>query len=163
MFSNLSKGSVLYGLETGNGIKLFTGSVENITIPRPKYPQNTFGQIPEMVIDIVATINGERREFQQVPSNNVIADFGPNSVILSDSRDSLMNHIRTLRQKSKNIVDSAPTHKELIPQYDSVLSELDPNSISDSAVKELSNKVNGMESQMSEILSLLRQRTTNPV
>ena len=75
MFSNLSKGSVLYGLETKGEIKMFTAPVDSVTIQYPKHMNNTFGQLPEMVVDIVATVNGERREFKQVPSNSAIADF----------------------------------------------------------------------------------------
>ena len=60
MFSNLSKGSVLYGLDTKDGIKVFNATVDSVSIPRPRFMQNTFG-IPEMVLDIVATVNGERK------------------------------------------------------------------------------------------------------
>ncbi len=156
MFSNLSKGSVLYGLDRKNGNKVFTATVETISIPRPRFNQNTFGQIPEMVVDIAATINGERKEFQQVPNNNVVADFGPNSLVISDSKDSLINHIKALRQESKSVIDSAPTHQEWLPQYDAALNELDPTTANDNAVKELNNKVNSLESQIAEMLSLLK-------
>jgi hypothetical protein len=163
MFSSLSKGSVLYGLDRKNGNKPFTATVESISLPRPRFNQNTFGQIPEYVVDIAANIGGERKEFQQVPNNNVVADFGPNSLVISDSKDSLINHIKALRQESKGVVDSAPMHQEWIPQYDAALSELDPATANDNAVKELSGKVNNMESQMAEILSLLKQGNTKTV
>jgi hypothetical protein len=163
MFSSLSKGSVLYGLDRKNGNKPFTATVESISLPRPRFNQNTFGQIPEYVVDIAANIGGERKEFQQVPNNNVVADFGPNSLVISDSKDSLINHIKALRQESKGVVDSAPMHQEWIPQYDAALSELDPATANDNAVKELSGKVNNMESQMAEILSLLKQGNAKTV
>ena len=163
MFSNLSKGSVLYGLDTKGEVKMFTATVDSISIPRPKYMQNTFGQLPEMVLDIVANVNGERKEYKEVPTNNVIADFGPDTFVLSDSRESLMNHVRNQLQKSKDIVNSADKHKSLIPQYEKVLGELDPASANDNAVKELRGQVESMQSQMNEMLSLLRQKTSNPV
>jgi hypothetical protein len=163
MFSNLSKGSVLYGLDTKGEVKMFTATVDSISIPRPKYMQNTFGQLPEMVLDIVANVNGERKEYKEVPTNNVIADFGPDTFVLSDSRESLMNHVRNQLQKSKDIVNSADKHKSLIPQYEKVLGELDPASANDNAVKELRGQVESMQSQMNEMLSLLKQKTTNPV
>jgi hypothetical protein len=163
MFSNLSKGSILYGLDTKGGVKMFTASVESVSMPRPKYVQNTFGQLPEMVVDIVANINGERREFKQVPSNNAIADFGPDTFVLSDTKDSLMNYVRSQLQRSKDVVNSADKHKSLIPQYEQVLGELDPASANDNAVKELRGQVESMQSQMQEMLSLLKQRTTNQV
>lgn len=118
MFSNLSKGSVLYGLDNKEGVKLFTATVNTVTLPYPRNAQTVFGQLPEMVVDIVVNLNGERKEFKQVPSNNVIADFGPNTIVLSDSKDSLMNYVRSLKQTSKSIIDSAPMHEKLIPQYD---------------------------------------------
>lgn len=163
MFSNLSKGSVLYGLDTKGEIRMFTATVDSISIPRPKYMQNTFGQLPEMVLDIVANVNGERKEYKEVPTNNVIADFGPDTFVLSDSRDSLMNYVRSQLQRSKDIVNSADKHKSLIPQYEHVLGELDPASANDNAVKELRGQVESMQSQMNEMLSLLKQRTPNPV
>jgi hypothetical protein len=163
MFSNLSKGSVLYGLDTKGEVKLFTATVDTVSMPRPKYMQNTFGQLPEMVLDIVANVNGERKEYKEVPTNNVIADFGPDTFVLSDSRDSLMNYIRSQLQRSKDIVNSADKHKSLIPQYEQVLGELDPASANDNAVKELRGQVESMQSQMQEMLSLLKQKTTNQV
>lgn len=156
MFSNLSKGSVLYGLDRKNGNKVFTATVDSVSLPRPRFNQNTFGQIPEYVVDIVANINGERKEFQQVPNNNVVADFGPDSLVISDSKDSLANHIKSLRQESKRVIDSAPIHQEWIPQYDAALSELDPATANDNAVKELRGQVEDMRSQMAEMLSLLK-------
>jgi ElaB/YqjD/DUF883 family membrane-anchored ribosome-binding protein len=162
MFSNLSKGSVLYGLDTKGEVKLFTATVDSVSIPRPRYVQNTFGQLPEMVVDIVANINGERKEYKEVPTNNVIADFGPDTFVLSDSRDSLTNYARSQLQRSKDIVNSADKHKSLIPQYERVLGELDPASASDNAVKELRGQVESMQSQMQEMLSLLKQKNNNP-
>ena len=163
MFSNLSKGSVLYGLDTKGEVKLFTATVDTVSLPRPRYMQNTFGQLPETVVDIVVTINGERREFKQVPSNNAIADFGPDTFVLSDTKDSLMNYVNSMLQNSRNIVNSVGKHKALITQYENVLAELNPNVANDNAVKELKGQVESMQSQLSEALALLKQRTPNPI
>lgn len=156
MFSNLSKGSVLYGLDTKEEVKLFTASVERVTLPYPRTMQNTFGQLPEMVVDISVNVNGEKKEFKQVPSNNVIADFGPNTLVLSDSKDSLINYVKSLRQTSKNIIESCSRHEKLIPQYDEVLQELNPEMVNESAVKELREQVSSLQTQLSEALSLLK-------
>jgi len=156
MFSNLSKGSVLYGLDTKEEVKLFTASVERVTLPYPRAMQNTFGQLPEMVVDISVNVNGEKKEFKQVPSNNVIADFGPNTLVLSDSKDSLINYVKSLRQTSKNIIESCSRHEKLIPQYDEVLQELNPEMVNESAVKELREQVSSLQTQLSEALSLLK-------
>ena len=158
MFSNLSKGSVLYGLDIKGEVKLFTATVDTVSLPRPRYMQNTFGQLPETVVDIVATINGERREFKQVPSNNAIADFGPDTFVLSDTKDSLMNYVSSMLQNSRNIVNSVDKHRALISQYEHVLGELNPNVANDNAVKELKGEVADMREQLAEALALLREK-----
>ena len=160
MFSNLSKGSVLYVLDTKGDMNYFTAPIESISLPRTKSFNPTFGQIPELVVDIIASVNGDRREFKQVPSNTTIADFGPDSIVLADNRDSLINYVRNSRQADQTAVNNYPVHKERLPKWDRILSELEPGSINESAVKELSGKVNDMESQMREILSLLKSGNT---
>ena len=115
-----------------------------------------------MVVDIVANVNGERREYKQVPSNSAIADFGPETLVLADSKDSLNGYINSMLQNSRNVVNSVDKHKTLINQYEKVLAVLNPNQANDNTVRELSGKVNNMESQMAEILSLLKQKTQNP-
>ena len=159
MFSNLSKGSILYGLETKGDMKFFTAPVESVSMPRAKNFNPTFGQIPELVVDIVAIVNGERREFKQVPNNSTLADFGPDTFVLADSRDSLIGYVNSMLQNSRNVVNSVDKHRTLITQYENVLSSLDPGQVSEMAVKELGDKVNNMETQMAEILSLLKERT----
>jgi len=156
MFANLSKGSVLYGLDRKDKVKWFTASIEKVTPAFPRTAQNTFGQFPEMTVDIVSIINGERREFKQVPSNNAIADFGPESIVLADNKDSLINYVNSLLQTSENIVNSADKHKELIPQFKTILSELSPGANNDIVVNQLKDEVSSLKSQLAEAISLLK-------
>jgi len=157
MFSNLSKGNVLYGLDRTDKIKWFTATVENVTPTMGAATPNMFGQMPEIRLDIVCNINGIQKTFQQVPSNNAIADFGDKSFVIADNKDSLFNYVKTLRQKSKAIVDSAPYHDSLIPQYDDVLNELMPGSANNDEVKALRSEVGSLKSQLAEAISLLKQ------
>ena len=158
MFSNLSKGSILYGLNTKGDIKLFIAPIETVSVLYPKNVNNTFGQLPDMVIDIVANVNGERREFKQVPSNSAIADFGPDTFVLADNKESLNSYVNSMLQNSKNIVNSVDKHKSLITQYENVLKDINPNysNNNDSAVKELKDEVNTLKSQLAEAISLLK-------
>jgi hypothetical protein len=156
MFSTLSKGNVLYGLDRTDKIKWFTATVENVN-PTVGSNPNMFGQMPELRLDIICNINGAQKTFQQVPSNSAIADFGDKSFVIADNKDSLFNYIKTLKQKSKSIVDSAAYHESLIPQYDDVLNELMPGNGNSDEVKELRNKVDSLTSQLAEAISLLKQ------
>jgi len=157
MFSNLSKGNVLYGLDRRDKIKIFTGSVEKVTPTYGKVQNNMFGQFPELRLDIIATVNGEQKEFKQVPSNSAIADFGDKTFIIADNKDSLYNGIKELLKTSENIVESAPYHETLIPQYKAAMNELMPGSANSAdEVKALKDEVGSLKAQLAEAISLLK-------
>lgn len=156
MFSTLSKGNVLYGLDRRDKVKWFTASIENVTPTVSKVTQ-PFGQIPELRLDIIANVNGEQKTFQQVPSNNAIADFGEKSFVIADNKDSLYNYVKTLKNTSKTIVESASYHESLIPQYDEVLDELMPGSANSDEVRSLRNEVGSLKSQLAEAIALLKR------
>ena len=163
MFSTLSKGSVLYGLDRRDKIKWFTASIKEVAPVYGKSTPNMFGQIPELRLNIIADINGEQREFQQVPSNNAIADFGDKTFVIADNKDSLYNYVKSLCQQSENIVKTAPYHESLIPQYKDVMNELIPGSAGTDEVKELRNEVGSLKAQLAEAISLLKEKAIKPV
>ena len=149
MFSNLSQNSILYVLDINNSPKVLSGPVERVTIPRPKY--NTFNPNMEMGVDIFATINGERREFKGVP-NSTIANFGNDSFILADSRESLNSYINDMMQNSKGILDSVEKHQRLLANYEEALSELNPDIKAD---KEKDKAIQNLQSQVAELKDML--------
>ena len=162
MFSNLGKGSILHGVDkSGDKLKWFTGTVERVTPSisnsYPQYP-TAFGQLPQVNLDIVAIIDGKQREFKGIRGNDTIADFGKNTVVLADSENSLFNHVNSLLKTSEETVDEANIswHKEMIPQYRDVLSDMRPGSTGSSEVKELKEQVGNLQAQLAEALSLLK-------
>ena len=83
MFSSLTPNSILYVLDLNNSPKVLSGPIESVSLPRPKY--NTFNPNMEMIVDIVANIGGERREFKGVP-NTSIANFGDAAFVLAENK-----------------------------------------------------------------------------
>ena len=159
MFSNLSKGNILYGIDRKGGMTWFTGSVERVIPSMTKQYSNLYGQFPTLNLDIVATINGEQKEFKQVHGNDTIADFGPNAFVIADNKDSLYNYVKSLLKTSEDIVNSVETHKALIPQYKNVLNELMPGTTNNAEVKELKEQVGSLQSKLEDVLSLLKSGT----
>ena len=163
MFANLSKGSILHGVDCKNNeMKWFTGSVERVTPSLNNQYPNSFGQFPTLNLDIVATIDGVQKEYKGIHSNDTIADFGEDAFILADNKDSLYNYIKSLLKTSEDIVNekNIATHKQKIPKYRNVLSELRPDMSNATEVKELNKKVNSLENQIAEMLSLLKEKTS---
>jgi paraquat-inducible protein B len=154
MFTNLSQNSILYILETKDEPKLVSGTVMSISLPRPQYA--TFGQTMDSVVDIVATVDGERREFKKVPSSSSIANFGADAFILADSKEAMTAHVNAALQTSKNIVNGYEKHSALIPKYEAVLEELNPVLKAD---KEKDRAIQDLRDQVSELKQLLIDMT----
>lgn len=154
MFSNLSQNSILYVLDLKNKPKVLSGPIERISIPRPKY--NTFNPNMEMVVDMIANINGERREFKGVP-NSTIADFGEDAFVLAESKDVLNSYVHSMLQNSKNIVNSIEKHQSLISQYEEALQELNPDikasMENDKAIKDLKDEITELKQMIASMTS----------
>ena len=149
MFSNLSPNSILYVLDVQSTPKILSGPVERVSLPRPKY--NTFNPNMEMVVDLFATINGERREFKGVP-NSSIANFGDNAFVLAESKEALNSYINAMLQNSQSIINSIDKHKKLIADYEEALQELNPSLKAD---KEKDKAIQSLQDQLSELKGMI--------
>ena len=158
MFSNLTQNSILYVLDLNNNPKVLSGPIESVSIPRPKY--NTFNPSMEMIVDIVANIAGERREFKGVP-NTSIANFGDSAFIIAENKDALSSYITSMLQNSKTILNSMEKHKKLVEDYETALSELNPSVKDNKAIESLQNQVNTLQDSIKTLLEKLNNGNSN--
>jgi uncharacterized protein YwgA len=158
MFSNLSQNSILYVLDLNNNPKVISGPIDRVSLPRPKY--NTFNPSMEMVVDIVATINGEKREFKGVP-NGSIANFGTDAFILAESKESLNSYINSMLQNSRSVLENVDKHKKLVMDYEEALQELNPSlkadKEKDKAIHDLQNQVTSLQEGMQKLLAMMNK------
>lgn len=156
MFSNLSQNSILYILDLQSKPKILSGPVERVSVPRPKY--NTFNPNMEMIVDIVATINGERREFKGVP-NGSLANFGENAFVIAESKDVLNSYMNSMLQNSRSIVNSVEKHQKLITDYEEAIQELNPDikasRENDKAIQTLQDQVETLQKSMQQMLAIM--------
>lgn len=157
MFSNLSQNSVLYIFDANSNPKITNATIERVSIPRPKY--NTFNPNMEMIVDIVAIVNNERREFKGVP-NAAVANFGEESFTLAENKDVLASYITSMLQNSKTIIESVPKHERLIDSYEEALQELNPSIKSDKEIQSLQAQVAALQNGMNKLLEKL-ENTNN--
>lgn len=161
MFSALRQGAVIYILDKSKEPTIKTGYIENVTIPRPMYktynPAASFGTNMQTVVDITAKVNDEKIIFECVPSTLTIHSNG--DTVISESREAMISEVDAMLQNSKNIVDSVDRHKQNITACENILKELNPvyarESERDSAIDELTNKVNGMQDEFGSIKETL--------
>ena len=153
MFSNLTQNSVIYIMDLNNSPKITSGLIESVSLPRPKY--NGFTPTFETVVDIVANIAGERREFKGVP-NSSIANFGDTAFVLAENKESLNSYINAMLQNSKSVIESVDKHQKLIADYEEALSELNPALKAD---KEKDKAIQSLQSQVAELKDIILSMT----
>lgn len=149
MFSNLNHNSILHIWDIKGNPKILSGQIERISVPRAKH--DSFSQNFETVVDIVAMINGESREFKDVP-NNSVASFGEDTFVLAESRDILEAFIRSKCQNAKGVIENAKKQETLLPLYEEALNEINP---SVKAEKEKDKLINSMQSQIAEMKEMI--------
>ena len=162
MFSNLSQNSILYILDLNSNPKILSGPVERVSVPRPKY--NNFNPTLEMIVDVIATINGERREFKGIP-NGAIANFGTDAFILAESKEALNSYINAMLQNSRSILESVDKHKKLVMDYEEALQELNPSlkadKEKDKAIQDLQGQVNSLQESIQQLLAKMNEGENN--
>lgn len=158
-FSNLRNSNQLFILHKDSVPKLEIGKVVNITPPIPKYG-NTGMYNPEMIIDITADVNGTITNFQKLPANGEIADFG-NNIVISCNKDAMNNEVVAMQQRSSDVVNSIQLHKDIIKGCDDILLQLNPE-IKEKQRQEEENKalreeVNSLKEMFKEFMNKWQQ------
>ncbi len=165
MFQSVRPNSPIYVLHKGDNPRLETGYVANQPIPKPKYQMpHTFGQPQEMIVDLVIKLNDVSINLNAIPAGLDIADSYSNgeNIVISDSREAMNSEILSLKQKSVDILNSAPYHKSLIQQYDKLLSDFNPEMAEKQAqqqeIASLRNQMNEMSKNMALLIEQLKNK-----
>lgn len=153
MFSNLSQGNILYGLDTRGDFKIFAAPITKATAPYPSYINNNGVQIPSMVIDISTIVDGETREFKQVPSNISIADFGSIGFVLADSKESLKVHVDSITNTKKQLISNIEVEKKLYEQYSKISEELNGGEVT----KQDNEEIKALRAELSEYKEMMKE------
>ena len=156
-FSNLRNSNQLFILHKDSVPTLEIGKVVNVSLPIPKYGNPG---LPEMIIDIIADVNGTSTNFQKLPANGEIADFG-NNIVISCSRDAMNNEIASMKQRSQDVVNSVNLHQDIIKGCDDIMLQLNPE-IKEKQRQEEENKalreeVNSLKEMFKEFMKSWQQ------
>ena len=166
MFSTLRKGATIYILDRTSEPEVKIGYIDNVTLPRPMYPTFnpavSLGTNMQRVVDITVRIGEEKKEFS-VPSDLSIHTYGDYTI--SENKEAMISEVDSLLQNSKDIVDSVDKHKAAIDAYENILKTLNPvyakEQERDSTIDKLTQQVNGMQSTLNRLESLLLNNGTN--
>ena len=153
-FQNLRNNHQIYILRKDATPILETGKVTNVSVPVPKYGTNSMYN--DLVLDITVDIEGKPTNFQKLPANSDIADFG-NNIVIAVSKEAMNSEVLSMKQRSLDILNSLEQHQGIINGCDEILKILNPE-IAEKQRQEQENKalreeINSLKEMFSEFMN----------
>jgi hypothetical protein len=153
-FQNLRNNHQIYILHKDATPILEIGKITHISVPVPKYGNTSMYN--DLVLDITADVEGKITNFQKLPANGEIADFG-NNIVVAVSKDAMSNEVASMKQRSMDILNSIEQHQSIICGCDEILQVLNPE-IAEKQRQEQENKalreeINSLKEMFSEFMN----------
>lgn len=156
-FQNLRNNHQIYILRKDAIPTLEIGKVTYVSAPVPKYGNNSM--YTDLVLDITVDVSGKSTNFQKLPANGEIADFG-NNVVVATSKEAMNNELVSMKQRSLDIINSVEQHQDIISGCDEILQMLNPE-IAEKQRQEQENKqlreeINSLKQMFQEFLKQMK-------
>ena len=173
MFQSLRNNQNFYILTKGVQPRLDIGTVTSVSVPQLKFssiPQG-LGAQPEYVVDISVLVNGSQQQFQRLPTNKEIADFGDGfgNIVVSTSKEAMNNELSILKMASEDHIKRVDEERQKVLAYEAILQQLNPEYAEkqkqEAEIVQLKNQIqaitqtnSNLEKMMSELLSKLKEK-----
>ena len=154
-FQNLRNNHQIYILRKETSPILETGKVINLTVPVPKY--GNMYNTNDLIMDITIDLDGRPTNFQKIPANSEIADFGKD-IVLATSKEAMNSEVLSMKQRSLDIINSIDQHKSIVQGCDQILEQLNPEIAEkqrqEKENKELREELNSLKEMFKEFIKL---------
>ena len=153
-FQNLRNNHQIYILHKDAIPTLEMGKITSISVPVPKYGNTSMYN--DLVLDITVDVDGKPTNFQKLPANGEIADFG-NNVVIATTKQAMSSEVMSMKQRSLDILNSIEQHQSIIQGCDEILQVLNPE-IAEKQRQEQENKalreqINSLKEMFSEFMN----------
>ena len=161
MLSGLRQGTPVYVLYK-NEPRFAVGKVAQVSNQYP--PQFNFQQpinpnTMGMMVDLSIEVDGKTETYPRIPINSSIAEFPDKGVILSETRDGIVNEINVIRNASQTAIDQVDLHRRIIASCDQLLLDLNPQLKHEQEqagkIAKLEQQLAGMSDQIAALTGML--------
>ena len=161
MLSGLRQGTPVYVLYK-NEPRFAVGKVAQVSNQYP--PQFNFQQPLNpnnmgMMVDLSIEVDGKTESYPRIPINSSIAEFPDKGVILSETRDGIINEINVIRNASQTAIDQVDVHKRIIASCEQLLLDLNPQLKHEQEqagkIAKLEEQLAGMSDQIAALTGML--------
>lgn len=156
MFSALTQGNQVYLLDKSTSPKSYKiGEIVGVSFPRINY-----GQI-QNTVDLKVKVDNSIEEFNSIPSTNNIVTYNNGKLIISETKQGIINEIEDSLQTSKYIINNIDIYKQDIEDYENILKQINPQFAKDKErddrLSNLENRFDGVESKLDKIFNLIQK------
>lgn len=161
MLSALRQGTPVYVLYK-NEPRFAVGKVAQVSNQYP--PQFNFQQplnpsTMGLMVDLSIEVDGKTETYPRIPINSAIAEFPDKGVILSETRDGIVNEINVIRNASQTAIEQVDLHKRIIASCDQLLLDLNPQLKHEQEqagkISKLEEQLAGMSDQIAALTGML--------
>lgn len=111
------------------------------------------------LVDLVLDIDGKTESFAKIPPNSSVAEFPDKGIILSETRDGVINEVNAMRNVSAIALEQIGAHKHIVEVCDQLLLDLNPQLKREQAqaaeIDSLKQQLAGMSDQIAALTGML--------
>ena len=112
-----------------------------------------------LMVDLSIEVDGKTETYPRIPINSTIAEFPDKGVILSETRDGIVNEINVIRNASQMAIEQVDLHKRVIAACDQLLLDLNPQLKHEQEqagkIARLEEQLAGMSEQIAALTGML--------
>ena len=120
---------------------------------QPLVPGNNFA------VNMAIEVDGKVENYERIPLNSSIAEFPDRGVLISETRDGIINEVNAIKSASVTALQQVDMHKNVIASCDKLLFDLNPQLRKEqeqaAEIATLKEQLNGMSEQIAAITGML--------
>lgn len=161
MLSTLRQGTPVFVIFR-NGPRVATAKVAQIS---SQYPPQFNIQMAQMgnnmspMFDLTLEMDGKTELFQRIPINTSVAEFPEKGIILSETRDGVINEISAIRGNAVTELDKRSFYEQTVTNCDQILLDVNPELKREQEqagkIARLEEQIAGMSDQIAALTGML--------
>lgn len=145
-----------------NGPRVATAKVAQISSQYPPQFNIQMGQMGanmSPMFDLTLEMDGKTELFQRIPVNTSIAEFPEKGIILSETRDGVINEVTAIRGNAVSELDKRSFYEQTVASCDQILLDVNPDLKREqeqaAEIATLKEQLNGMSEQIAALTGML--------
>ena len=161
MLSTLRQGTPVFVIFR-NGPRVATAKVAQISSQYPPQFNIQMGQMGanmSPMFDLTLELDGKTELFQRIPVNTSIAEFPEKGIILSETRDGVINEVSAIRGNAVSELDKRSFYEQTVANCDQILLDVNPDLKREQEqagkIAKLEQQLAGMSDQIAALTGML--------